>query len=238
LLVLPLDHVVSPVATVAVPLLSRLAHSPERYRAAYIRTVEKVAALTMPGMVVMIVCSDWLIQVMLGPQWVEAGVMFTFLGLAGLTQPVSSSCGWLWMTQGRGGEMLRWGLCGGGLAVLSIIVGLPWGAVGVAASYGISGLVLRAPLLYWYVGRRGPVRTRDIYRAMAPAAAASAATGAALVLYRLAAEPTSPHRDLIVSLGVGLATAVLASLVMPTGRRLMGDAWSLLSELHPASSKP
>ena len=237
LLLLPLDHVVAPLAAVAVPMLSRLTTSPERYRAAYIRTVEKLAALTMPGVTFMIVCSDWLIEVMLGTQWLEASVMFTFLGIAGLTQPISSSCGWLWTTQGRGAEMLRWGLCGGGLAVLSIVVGLPWGAVGVAASYGISGLVLRAPLLCWYVGRRGPVRTWDIYRAMMPGAAASVAAGAALVLYRHLAEPATALGGLIVGLGVTIAIALTVLLLLPGGRRLVSDAWNVLAELRSHSAE-
>jgi PST family polysaccharide transporter len=152
--------------------------------------------------------------------------------MAGLTQAVSSSCGWLWTTQGRGAEMLRWGLGGGGLAVLSIVAGLPWGAVGVAASYGICGLVLRAPLLYWYVGRRGPVRTWDIYRAMTPGAAASAAAGAALVLYRHLAEPATAPGGLVVGLGLTVAIAFTVLLLLPGGRRLVGDAWNVLGELR------
>ena len=50
LLLLPLDQIVGPVDGVAVTALSRLATTPERYRQAYLRMLEKLAMVTMPAM--------------------------------------------------------------------------------------------------------------------------------------------------------------------------------------------
>ena len=55
----------------------------------------------------------------------------------------------------------------------SIVIGLPWGAVGVAASFAFTRVLIVDPLLYWFVGRSGPVRTIDFYKTMAPFVAAS-----------------------------------------------------------------
>src|SRR5205823_9595149 len=43
LMTLPIDQINGPITTVAVPALSRLADSPERYRQAYLRIIEKIA---------------------------------------------------------------------------------------------------------------------------------------------------------------------------------------------------
>ena len=47
------------------------------------------------------------------------------------------------------------------------------GAIGVAASFALSGLVIRKPVLLWWAGRKGPVRTLEIYKAILPALVAA-----------------------------------------------------------------
>ena len=66
---LPTDQVHEPVMAVTVPALSRLADSPERYRKAYLRIMEKVLMLVMPVVALLIVASDWLVGIVLGSQW-------------------------------------------------------------------------------------------------------------------------------------------------------------------------
>src|SRR6266852_9912306 len=173
MLLMPMQQINAPLVAVAVPALSRLADSPERYRAAFLKILEKIAMITMPGVVFMIATSDWLVLFLLGPQWRAAGRIFALLGLAAIIQPVTRTALWLFTTQGRAREIFKWGVMGGIIAVASIVAGLPWGATGVAASYAVTDLCLSTPLLFWYVGRSGPVRTGDLYRTIAPAACAS-----------------------------------------------------------------
>jgi hypothetical protein len=47
--------------------------------------------------------------------------------------------------------------------VVSFVAGLPYGPVGVAIAFSVSSLVIRVPILYFMVGRRGPVRTSDLW---------------------------------------------------------------------------
>src|SRR5262249_1991158 len=169
LLLLPLDQINSPITAVAVPALSRLADSPDRYRHAYIRLLEKIAIVTMPLMALLIMTSDSVVRLVLGPQWLGVTPIFTLLGIAGLIQPILSTTGWLFTTQGRARDMFQWGLIGCTLIIASIFAGLPWGAIGVAASYSVTNVCLIAPLLFWYVTRSGPVRMWDFYRAIGPA---------------------------------------------------------------------
>jgi PST family polysaccharide transporter len=219
ILLLPIQQISSPVANVAMPALSRLADSPERFRKAYLNIIEKLAMITMPGVVFMIVTSDWLVLFLLGPQWTETGRIFMLLGIAAVIQPVSRTCWWLFATQGRARDMFHWSLIGGAIAIISIIAGLPWGAVGVAASYAVADLCLYTPLLFWFVGRKGAIRASDFYRTIAPSVCASLCALAVLAISRQWLVMIHPP---VLRLGLAFAMTAIVSLivfaVLPAGR--------------------
>ena len=231
LLLLPIDQINTPIAAVAIPALSRLTDSPERYRKAYLRILEKVALITMPCMALMIACSDWFVKLILGPQWIAASRIFAFLGIVGLIQPVANTTGWLFITQGRTRDMFRWGLLGATIVIASIIVGLPWGAVGVAATYSSIFLLVVTPLLFWFVGRRGPVRTIDFYRTIAPIACAALSSLAALLVLRRSMPLMAPSMGLLIAFVTTLAVMLLVLMLLPQGRIALKDCRELVALL-------
>lgn len=231
LLLMPLYQINAPLTRVAVPALSRLASTPDRYRQAYLRTLGAVCILTMPLIVFMIGTSDWLMTVVLGPQWVEAGKLFALLGIVAWTQPVSNTTGWLFVTQDRTRKQLQWGLIGSTLSIIAIAAGLPWGAMGVAASYSISGLLIRTPLLFWYVGQGGFVRTGDLYRTLAPFAFSALGALLGIGALRYWVEVPSPLMGLILAAGITVITTGSILLAMPTGRAAIRDFRDLLIPL-------
>ena len=91
----------------------------------------------MPAVMLMLATSDWLVLIILGPQWAESAKIFVFMGVAGLISASSRTGGWLLVSQGRVRDMLRWSLINAPISILSILAGLPWGVVGVAASFSI-----------------------------------------------------------------------------------------------------
>src|SRR5438874_11711735 len=219
LLQMPMSQINNPLVAVAVPALSRLTDSPERYRAAYLKIVEKIAMITMPGIVFMIAMSDSLVLFLLGQQWREAGRIFMLLGVAAIMQPVTKTSWWLFSTQGRTRDLFRWGLISAAIAMLSIIAGLPWGALGVAATYAVSDFCLTTPLLFWYVGRQGPVRTSDFYRTIAPFVCASLAVLAVLFFCRAWHEIYGhPVVRLALAFGIAVAVSLLVLAVLPASR--------------------
>jgi PST family polysaccharide transporter len=231
LLLLPIDQLSAPLDGVAVPALSRLADEPERYRQAFLRMLEKVAMFSMPGMALMISTSDWLVRLMLGPQWDETARIFALLGIVGLVEPVSFTMGWLLISQGRARHLLQWGMIDGALSVASIAAGLPWGPVGVAASFSIVGLCVRKQLLFLFTGRSGPVRAPDIYRTIAPSACAAAGVLAALYAFRRWVEIPSPSVGLAAGSALAVCVTLLVFFVLPRGRRALHDIKGLLPTL-------
>jgi len=223
LMMLPIDQINEPISSVAIPSLSRLTDSDIAYRRAYLRMLEKVALLTMPAVALMIVTSDWIVAIVLGPQWRQVGILLIILGIAGLIQPISNTTGWLFITQGRTKEMFRLSMVSGPITIASIIAGLPWGAVGVAASY-VTGQLITINILYWYVGRRGPVRTMDFYRTIAPFAAASLSALAACIAFSYWQHPVNALGGIMVCTVVALLTTIFVLAIIPAGRNALGDA--------------
>jgi len=174
LLLLPIDQINGPITAVAVPALSRLVNEPERYRGAYLRLLDKITMLTMPLMAFMIVTSDWIVALLLGPKWAGVGRIFSLLGISGLVQPICNTTGWLFISQDRTRHLFQWGVVGSTIIILSILAGLPWGARGVAACYSVTFVVLVTPLLFWFVGRQGPVRLWIYTELLPPQSAPSA----------------------------------------------------------------
>ena len=160
LLMLPLQQIAAPITQVAVPALSRLKDYPERYRKAFLSIQEKMCILMVPLVGILAGTSDWIIVIVLGEQWLPASPIFLWLSMIAVLQTALSGSGWLFITQGRTKEMMHWGIIGSILTITSFVVGLRWGAIGVAVSYSLSGVVIRTPIYLWMVCRKGPVSIR------------------------------------------------------------------------------
>ena len=232
LLLFPLNQINLPIGGVAVPTLSRLVDEPERYRAAFARTLDKIVLITMPLVVFLMVCSDWLIAVVLGSQWVGAANIFMWLAIAGFVQPIGYTTGWLFTSQNRTGELLRWGVMSSILAVGSIAAGVHWGAEGVAKSYGLTSALITTPLNLWWVGRRGPVRTWDFYKTSAPFAISAVIAGGAVWVFHYFAHPAHELVGLIIGFGITVVVFLAVLSAGAAGRAALRDVVASLEHLR------
>jgi PST family polysaccharide transporter len=181
-------------------------------------------------MVFMIATSDWLVLLLLGAQWGGTSRIFVLLGIAGLIQPVANSTGWLFISQGRSRHMLQWGLIGGTINIASFFVGLAWGAIGVAVAYSLIWTCLCMPLLFWFVGRTGPVKTGDFYRVLAPFMAAALFTLLALLVFRNYVSISNPLLGCTVALIITTLAFLSVLAVIPAGRLALLDVKNLVGQ--------
>jgi O-antigen/teichoic acid export membrane protein len=235
LMMLPIDQINEPLTSVAVPTLSTLADSPERYRKAYLRIIEKIALITMPGVALMIATADWIVQIVLGSKWSATAGILMCLGFTGMFQPIANTTGWLLLSQGRSGDMLRWGFISGPLIILSIFAGLPWGAFGVALSYSAVRVFINDPLLYWFVGRKGPVRTRDFYVTMAPFVISALLALLASVGLRYWLHVEYPLVGIVACLTLTVVVTFTVLICIPAGRKALNDV--KISTFHLFNAK-
>jgi PST family polysaccharide transporter len=233
LVALPSEQIDEPLATVAVPVLSRLEDEPERYRRSYLRMLEKVMLLTMPAITLVIVSADSVVRLVLGSQWTGAARIVFFLGIAAFFQPVLNTMGWLFLSQGRSREMLQWSMINAPISIASILVGLPWGPVGVAASYSLTRVVIVNPLVYWIMGRSGPVRTKDLYGHLVPFILASLGAFLTCLVFRSFVHLDSSLLTIALNGIVILGTTLALLALFRVGRSALHDVKYLLFFLRP-----
>lgn len=231
LLLLPIHLINNPITNVAVPALSRLVETPARFKQAFRDLTAVVCLMTMPMVTFLIGTSDWVVLALLGPQWVEAGRIFAWLGLAGLVEPFLFAMNWLLTARGKGADQFKAGVISSIILVIAIVGGLPWGALGVAISYGITSLLIRAPVLFWYIGREGPVSTRDFYGYIAPFACAVITTLLAIWAFRSNIPIENPWLGLVAGGLITVATSLITLLIFPTGRSTLQNVLSIRSFL-------
>jgi polysaccharide transporter, PST family len=231
LLLFPLQQINWPVSRVLTPVLSRLAHEPDRYRSAYTRVVQQILLATVPGVVCLLVNAATAIPTVLGEQWVPTVPIFMWLGFSALIQPMSATTGWLFISQHRTDEFALWGIFVAATCIGAFIVGLPWGAVGVAAAYTLSEIFVRLPVVLWLVGRRGPVSTRHLCALAAPNIVANGVAASVLLLLP-SNVGLSPVPDLLARLTLAYAVCWSVLALFPAGRRAFAESLKTVSALR------
>ena len=241
LLMAPIQHVNAPMFAVAVPMLSRLKPYPVRYRRGYLRALEAICMVTMPAAALLIAAPDWIVTLLLGHRWAAAAPIVMWIGVAALIQPATNTTGWLFLTQDRTNEMVRCNMLVSAARLGAIVLGLRFGAVGVAAALAISGILVRLPLMFWMAGRAGPVSAGDLYGAVVSSSIAAAGVFASVrLLHHVVATTPSGATSLHMALAVGVAaTATLLSFIgLPRGRRALRDLRAMTSAFFRSEAVP
>jgi PST family polysaccharide transporter len=170
--------------------------------------------------------SDVLIPFVLGEQWRQSADIFLALGFAGLLQPLNNPAGWLFISQGRSGDFMRWGIVTAVTSVLAFVIGLPYGAIGVAIAYAISEY-LRTPFMWMYIGKTGPLQASHVLRAATPFVLGAHLALAAVWLIK----PMLPQQHIpALASGVVLSYAItiIVALAFPAGREALREALKLM----------
>lgn len=219
----PLWQMTAPAARVAVPLLSRLADDAAEYRKSYLAMLGGILALTTPGILCAIVFAHPVIVVLLGERWAASAPIFGWLGVCALTLQLRQAASWLFVSQGRAEEQLKWGGLGSAVVILGYLVGIFWGPKGVAVSAAVTSGLVQIPMMWWAVTRSGPVSRADALRLLLPLIVATAVSGGVLGLLSGAAIWSS-FGGLVLAVLVAYALFGAALALFPSGRAQMRRA--------------
>ena len=80
-----------------------------------------------------------------GLPWSPVILLLMILAPVGLAQSIGMTVGTIYQSKGRTDWMLRWGVVAGLLVILSFVIGLQWGIVGVATAYAVVSVILIYP---------------------------------------------------------------------------------------------
>ncbi|WP_192256279.1 lipopolysaccharide biosynthesis protein [Mesorhizobium caraganae] len=220
LLLMPLSQITTPIAKVALPSLARTRNDPDTYRRFYFRMLELIILATYPVVIFAIINSELLILTLLGQKWAEVSQVFSVLAFGAIFAPISSSTGWLFISQDRTKEMRNWGALSSTLFVASFVCGLPWGITGVAAFYICVGTI-QGPVLWWGATRRGPLTYRQLLGTLWPYFFAAIITGVSE--YGLKASLPGNFAALFISLVASYGIFLGVVMVFSSSRKGMAD---------------
>jgi PST family polysaccharide transporter len=213
----PLNQLLAPVSQISIPLLSRLQHDPDLYRRTYQNMLRISLMLIMPAMLFCTILAKPLIAFTLGPKWHGAAPVFAWVCFGGIVAPIFSSVGWVFTTQNRTGEQMRFSIATALISIASFAVGVRWGIVGVASVAASSFTFIQLPLMIYAMTRKGVITLQDMFKTLTPFFVAAATLAVPLYYLRTASGPIKLPAIGALSYGLFL----LCLYVLPGGRDLL-----------------
>jgi len=155
------------IGQVAFPALSRLQNEPKRLKSYFLKGYGLFLSLVMPITMACALFAEDIIRVFFGPNWGEAAPVFRLLAPTILAFALINPFGWFMQAIGHAARSLKIAMLLVPVVILGYVVGLRYGAEGVATGFSIVAVVLVVPVIFW--ARRGtPVTMMDTVRAIIP----------------------------------------------------------------------
>ncbi|HTK12301.1 MAG TPA: lipopolysaccharide biosynthesis protein [Xanthobacteraceae bacterium] len=164
---LPIQQIAWPLGHVMVPTLSRLRDDPERLKRWYLKLLQLMSFAAFPPFFSLVICADDVVRVVAGPQWDEAVEIVRLLAPLGALMTAYSTCDWLLRARGYADRSFWLTVVNTVVCVSSYVVGLPWGAIGVASGLAVANIILFLPG-FIYATRGTTIRLTDSLQAMLP----------------------------------------------------------------------
>lgn len=226
LMLYPLQGISAVIRRVMFPLYSRMQDDSGQFGWTYLKVASAIALISFPLMLGLTALAGPFVLTLFGAAWIPVIPLLLILAPLGALQSILTTAGDIYTAKGRTDWALWWTIGAGLLIVLSFVLGLPWGILGVSASYAIMCVLLTYPALaipFRLIG----LRVRDLGGVLWRPAACS------LVMYAVVAgtvlwSPPGVPGWLTLSLLVPLGAAVYFACSWAINRALLLEVISIL----------
>jgi len=227
LFMMPVSQIRMPMTNVAMPSLSALKEQPNRYIKYYQRFLDFLATVTIPLTLYCVVEAEFLIHLILGPQWLEAISVFRILAIAGIIQPVAQTQGIVLLSLGFSDKYLYYTLANTIIKIMAIVAGISFGIKGVAAGYVVANYVIFVPSLF-YCFHKTPVTVSLFLKTLVAPIFNSGLAAASVVLVR-SLNPNDSTVWHFLLLGIFVLIYVSVSYLRKSVREMIGMLLSNIS---------
>jgi polysaccharide transporter, PST family len=179
-----------------------------------LKLLRLVTFVSFPPLFSLAICADDVVYVVAGPQWGQAVDILRLFGPVGALQVGYATTDWLMRSEGQPHRFFRWTAIDTAASLLGCILGLPWGAIGVAAGLATANLLLFLPS-FVYAARGKRIRLTDALEAMLPCFALTIVTLGAVWAVRMFI-PQDWH-----SIARLLVTGAVIAVIMTCGAALV-----------------
>jgi O-antigen/teichoic acid export membrane protein len=142
LMLMPLTQISWVLSRVMFPVLSRMQKDTARVKQAYLRAIGVIGLVTFPIVTGLFAVAEPFVLTVFGPKWEAMVPIVQILCLAGLSQSVGTTTGWIYQSQGRTDWMFRWGLASGAVTLVAFGIGIVWGVKGIAIAFAVRTVLL------------------------------------------------------------------------------------------------
>lgn len=171
---------VPPLNDVAFPTYARVQDDPETLARFFLKSVRLIMLLTTPMHIGLAVVAGPLVSVVLGEKWAPLAPLASILALAMPAYTLHILFAPALNAVGQPGVNMKASLFGAALMPIAFLVGIQWGAVGLAISWVIAFPLIPA-FAFMLARRHLAINARQMLGAIAPALAASAFMGVAVM---------------------------------------------------------
>jgi PST family polysaccharide transporter len=180
LLIVPLSQIRLPLNNLSLPVLSSLKHEADRYQNYFLKLLDVSITVALPLCIYSLIESEFLILLILGPKWVEAGPIFRILAVGGVFISISYLPGLAMLSHGFSKRYMQISITTAVITSLSFVVGVFFGINGIAASYSIGSFLVLIPM--YIVSFRGtPIKLKPVFRTILWPLLTAAAAGLVII---------------------------------------------------------
>ncbi len=221
---LPFKFIIWPADDVLIPSLSVLQNNPEKYRRFLKKALEKLNFFGQPITIFMFIASEEIILILLGKHWYGAIPIFRILGIWAFCMITQTGSYVILISVDKTRRLLTWESIRALATIISIIIGLYWGVMGVAAALAVSCLLIKPlEILYCYQGT--PFKLSDFWDATWFSLISSVISG--ICLYLLRVNLLNKIENIYLRLPVMALTFgaiyIMIGLSLPNGRKKIKD---------------
>jgi PST family polysaccharide transporter len=191
-----------------------------------------ITTLGMPIFAFMFIVADDLIYILLGEQWIGSVPIARALCIAAFSRTMIGATAWVYISLGLTKRQLYWHIIQTPVTILAVLVGLPWGPVGVATSFSISQLLLRLPAMIFAL-RGTPVQLYDVGISIwRPALASISAAALVAVPMIFVLQHFGPFARFLVIAVFYSVTYFSIWLILLGGRKTFIELFDLVRQVH------
>ena len=197
------------------PAMARIADDDERLNKALLRAMAGMVLVFAPTVAGIAAISDIFIEVVFDPRWSAVTLLIPILAVRYLLELILRIVAVLYRVKGRTDLLLYWGIGSGAVFVLSYVVGLQWGIVGVAVAQSLAMCALTYPALRIPLSLTG-LPIRRVLVTVVPHLLACAVMVIAVRVFLTAGTglALTPSMQLFCAVGLGAAVYGAAILLM------------------------
>ncbi len=130
------------------PVYSNIQNDNKRFANAYLKVAATIAMISFPLMMGILALAEPFLLTVFGPKWQPAILLVMILSPVGMIQSLGTTNGNIYRAKGRADLQFRVGTVFTIILLISFVIGLRWGIVGVATAYAITSFGLLYPSFY------------------------------------------------------------------------------------------